>query len=117
MMNIHSFFALLVLLLFVARITLQKLFPHALQSKLLKIAPHVLGGILVASGIVLVLQGDWLNRESHWIMSKLLLLVLFVVWGSIAMRSHGIQRWLAFIAAVGCYLYIFVIASNKQSFI
>ncbi|KAF3982019.1 MAG: SirB2 family protein [Methylococcales symbiont of Hymedesmia sp. n. MRB-2018] len=37
--------------------------PELLQLKTFKVAPHIIGTILLISGITLVIQGNWLAGE------------------------------------------------------
>lgn len=102
---------------FIIRIALSVFKPQILQNKILKIAPHVIDTILLASGITLVIQGNWLNGEFGWILSKFTLLVAYIALGVMAMRCSGTKRWLAFTAAVACFISIFIIAITKNGFI
>nr|WP_305909284.1 SirB2 family protein [Methylomarinum sp. Ch1-1]MDP4522185.1 SirB2 family protein [Methylomarinum sp. Ch1-1] len=88
-----------------------------LQRKLFKIAPHIIDTLLLLSGIALVFQGNWLAGEYGWIISKLIVLVLYIAFAIMTMRSSGNKRWLAFAAAVASFILIFVIAITKQGFI
>lgn len=114
---IHIVFILTSFVSFVGRIGLSQFKPEVLQNKLFKIAPHVIDTILLVSGIALVIQGEWLERESGWIESKFILLLCYIVLGVVAMRFCGVKRWLAFSGAIACYILIFSIAITKNSFI
>ena len=76
--------------------------------------PHVIDTLLLLSGITLVLQGAWLDGEYSWIMTKLIILLVYIILGVIVMRGKGIKRWLALIGALGCYGAIIAIAVTKQ---
>lgn len=114
--SLHFIFILGSLISFIARIILQSVKPEILQLKLMKVVPHVLDTLLLFSGIALVVQGNWLDREYGWILSKLITLLGYIIFGVICMRSTGIKRWLALAGALGCFASIFVIAISKQGF-
>lgn len=102
---------------FTGRVALAQLKPELLQGNLFKVAPHVIDTLLLLSGIALVIQGNWLEGDYGWIVSKFIVLLFYVLFGVITMRSSGNKRWLAFAAAIACFAYIFVVAISKQGFI
>lgn len=114
---IHFIFILTSLASFISRIALSVIKPEILQNKIIKIAPHVIDTILLISGITLVLQGNWLEGEFGWIISKFILLLGYIILGVMAMRLGGAKRWVAFLAAIACYVSIFIIAITKNGFI
>lgn len=113
----HILFVFGSLASFTGRVALSQFKPELLQAKLLKVAPHVIDTLLLLSGIILIFQGNWLEGDFGWIASKFVLLLLYVFFGVITMRSTGNKRWLAFVAAIGCFALIFAIAISKQGFI
>lgn len=115
--SLHLIFIVSSLVSFSGRFALSFIKPELLQNKFLKIAPHIIDTILLVSGITLVIQGGWLEGAFGWIASKLVLLVGYIVFGIIAMRStsNG-KRWGAFVAALACFVGIFVIAITKNGF-
>ncbi len=115
--SIHMLFILLSVGGFMTRIMLAQFKPACLQAKLGKIAPHVIDTILLLSGIALVFQGNWMAGEYGWIISKLIMLIAYIGFGVMAMRSTGIKRWIAFVLALACFGYILVIAISKHGFI
>lgn len=113
----HIVFVFSSLASFTGRVALSQFNPGLLQAKLLKVAPHVIDSLLLLSGIALVIQGNWLEGEYGWIVSKFILLLFYVFFGVITMRSSGNKRWLAFAGAISCFALIFAIAIGKQGFI
>jgi uncharacterized membrane protein SirB2 len=113
---IHIIFILTSLASFIARIALSVFKPSILQIKIFKIAPHIIDTVLLVSGIALVIQGNWLEGEFGWILSKLILLLVYIVFGVMAMRFSNYKRWLAFTGAITCYIFIFMIAITKNGF-
>lgn len=115
--SIHMLFILLSVGSFITRIMLAEFKPDILRAKVLKIAPHVIDTILLLSGITLVFQGNWMAGEYGWIMTKLVMLIAYIGFGVMAMRSTGIKRWGAFVLALACFGYIISVAVTKHGFI
>jgi uncharacterized membrane protein SirB2 len=113
---LHSLFIFASVGSFIGRFALTYIKPELLQQRWLKIAPHIIDTFLLLSGLALVFQGNWLNGEYGWIISKLILLIAYIVCGVVAMRSSGPRRWLAFIAAMLCFAAILAVAISKHGF-
>ncbi len=115
--HIHLLFIVLTISSFIIRILLAEFKPEILSAKVLKIAPHVIDTILLLSGIALVFQGNWMAGEHGWILSKFVMLLVYVGLGVMAMRSSGIKRWIAFVGALAVFGYILSVAISKHGFI
>ncbi|MCK5477355.1 MAG: SirB2 family protein [Methylococcales bacterium] len=114
---IHIIFIFSSFASFTSRFALSIFKPAILQKKIVKIAPHIIDTLLLISGATLVFQGNWLEGEFGWILSKFILLLAYIVFGVMAMRCKGPKRWLAFVGAIACFIYIFIIAITKNGFI
>jgi len=114
---IHLIFIFSSLASFVSRMALSVFKADLLQNKVVKIAPHVIDTLLLLSGITLVVQGNWLDGEFGWIVSKIILLLGYIVFGVMAMRLKDSKRWIAFAAAIICFVSIFIIAITKNGFV
>ncbi len=114
---IHILFIVLSFVSFNSRFFLAQFQSPWLQKKWLKIAPHVIDTGLLLSGVALVYHEQWWQREHGWIISKLMILIVYVVLGVIAMRSQGVKRWLSYVAALACFAAIFTIAVTKTGFV
>jgi len=90
--------------------------PVILKQKALKIAPHVIDTLLLLSGITLVFQGGWLSTEYGWIIAKIVALLGYIGLGVVVMRNRGTVRWLAFVGAMACFVYIGIVAVTKNAF-
>ncbi|MEI6145264.1 MAG: invasion protein [Methylococcales bacterium] len=112
--TLHLTFILLSLISFVGRVILSEVNPELLKLKVLKIAPHILNALLIGSGFVLVFQGDWLSGDFGWIIAKLLVLIAYIGLGLFVMKSQGTKKWVAFIAAMACIVYIGIVAVTKN---
>ncbi|WP_428355715.1 SirB2 family protein [Methyloprofundus sp.] len=115
--SIHMLFIVLSVGGFIIRIMLAQFKPAWLQPKAIKIAPHVIDTILLFSGVALIFQGNWLAGEFGWIMTKFIMLLVYIGFGVMAMRGTGMVRWGAFIAALACFGYILSVAITKHGFI
>ncbi|MFZ4503552.1 MAG: invasion protein [Methylococcaceae bacterium] len=111
---LHLTFILLSIVSFVGRVIISETHPGLLKQSLFKIVPHVITGCLVLSGIILVIQGNWLSGESGWLSAKLLALLGYVGLGIFCLRVRGKDRWLAFSGAMLCFAYMGMVAVTKN---
>ena len=112
----HLTFILLSLISFVGRVVLSETHPALLKQKALKIGPHVINSLLLLSGITLVFQGGWLSADYGWIVAKIIALLGYIGLGMVVMYSRGSTRWLAFVGAMACFVYIGIVAVTKNAF-
>lgn len=80
-----------------------------LQSRLVRIAPHVVDSILFICGVILaILVGPF----QPWILTKLALLACYIVVGTIAIKRGPTPgtRFTAALLAVGIFAYIVGVA-------
>jgi len=113
---IHLTFILLSIFSFVGRVILSETHPAILKQKAFKIAPHVIDTLLLVSGITLVFQGGWLSTDYGWIIAKMVALLGYIGLGVVVMRNRGTVRWLAFVGAMVCFVYIGIVAVTKNAF-
>lgn len=102
--------------LFLLRFTwmLQDKLAH--QTAWIRTLPHYNDTLLLTSGLTMALLQDQLPLPAPWLASKLCLLLLYILLGSLALR-WGRRRWIratAGVAAIGCYLYIIGIALSRD---
>lgn len=114
--HLHLLFIAVLVVSFIARVVLAEFKPEVLTRKWLKIAPHLIAGLVLVSGFALVFQGNWLSAEYAWIVAKLLVLIAYIGLGILAIRESGNKRWLAFAGALFCLYYISKVALTKQAF-
>jgi uncharacterized membrane protein SirB2 len=112
--DFHLTFVLLSIFSFVGRVILSETHPAILKQKALKIVPHVIDTLLLVSGIALVFQGAWLATDYGWIIAKLVALFGYIGLGVVVMRNRGTVRWLAFVGAMVCFVYIGITAVTKN---
>ncbi|MDD5460384.1 MAG: SirB2 family protein [Methylococcales bacterium] len=113
--TLHLTFILLSILSFVGRVILSETHPVILKQKLFRIAPHIIDTILLLSGITLIYQGNWLSTDYSWIIAKIVALLGYIGLGVVVMRNRGAVRWLAFIGAMACFVYIGIVAVTKNA--
>lgn len=114
--TLHFAFIFLSIVSFSGRFGLSIINSQILENKLVKVVPHVIDTLLILSGIALVFHGNWLAGEFGWIVSKLILLSGYVLFGFYAMRSTGMKKWLFFSGAILSFLFIFHVAMSKTGF-
>jgi uncharacterized membrane protein SirB2 len=89
-----------------------------LQQKWVRIAPHVIDTLLLASAIGLAVWSHQYPGQQPWLAVKLVALLGYIVLGSIALkrgRTKG-QRQAALVAALALFLYIGMVAVTKRPF-
>jgi len=113
---IHVSFAILSIAGFILRGVW--MFGHSanLHRRIVRVAPHVVDTAFLISGIWLVVTLHLVVREQAWLIAKLVALILYIVFGAIALRwGRSMQiRAAAFIAALSAYLYIAGVALSKS---
>ncbi|MBT1065337.1 SirB2 family protein [Bowmanella sp. Y26] len=87
-----------------------------LQKKWVKIVPHVVDTVLLASAItlcVLIAQYPFVNA---WVTEKLMAVLLYILMGLVALklgRTNSI-RWIGFVGAICWLLFAAKVAVFKQ---
>jgi uncharacterized membrane protein SirB2 len=87
-----------------------------LQQKWVRIAPHVVDTLLLASAIGLAVWSHQYPGQQPWLTVKLVALLGYIVLGSIALkrgRTKG-QRQAALVAALALFFYIAAVAVTKR---
>jgi uncharacterized membrane protein SirB2 len=87
-----------------------------LQQKWVRIAPHVVDTLLLASAIGLAVWSHQYPGQQPWLTVKLIALLGYIVLGSIALkrgRTKG-QRQAALVAALALFFYIAAVAVTKR---
>ena len=83
-----------------------------LQQQWVKIAPHVIDTLLLASAITLAIQLKISPLSAPWLMSKIIALLLYISLGTIAIKRGKTRtvRLSAWLAAQGVFFYIVSVA-------
>jgi uncharacterized membrane protein SirB2 len=89
-----------------------------LQRRWVRVAPHVVDTLLLASALGLAIWSHQYPGQQPWLSAKVLALLGYIVLGSIALkrgRTTG-QRQAAFAAALALFAYIVSVAVTKRPF-
>ena len=87
-----------------------------LQRRWVKVVPHIVDTLLLASAIGLAIVSQQYPLQTHWLSAKVVALVAYIVFGAIALK-HGRTREVrvtAFVAALACFAYIVGVALTKN---
>jgi uncharacterized membrane protein SirB2 len=86
-----------------------------MQRRWVKIAPHAVDTLLLASAVTLAWQLDLSPLANPWLMAKIVALVFYIALGFLAMRfgrTHGV-RIAAWLLGQGVFFYIVAVALTK----
>lgn len=114
--KIHVASVLLSLTGFVIRGFLMLLDSPLLQSKLARIAPHVIDTVLLISGISLIVTMGYYPWEQPWLAGKIILLLAYIVVGTIALKRGKTKliRTVAFAGALAIFALMLTMARTRQ---
>ncbi len=87
-----------------------------LERRWVKVAPHLVDTLLLASAVWLVILSHQYPLQMPWLSAKVGALLAYIVLGSVALkygRSRS-TRTLAFVAALACFGYIVAVAVTKN---
>ena len=103
-------------LLFLFRFALNAKQSPMLQKKWLKIVPHVVDTVLLASAATLCVMLEQYPFVDAWVTEKLMALVLYIVMVTLALRlgRNGSMRGVGFIGALSWIVYAGMVAVSKQ---
>jgi uncharacterized membrane protein SirB2 len=93
--------------------------PAMLQQRWVRIAPHMIDTLLLASAVGLAVWSQQYPGQQSWLTAKVAALLGYIVLGSIALkrgRTKG-QRLAAFIGALTLFAYIVTVAITKRTFL
>mgnify|MGYP002267016457 CR=1 FL=1 len=90
-----------------------------LQSRLIKITPHVIDTVLLISAIILASQWGWQALSMPWLFAKIIALLAYIALGTVALKRgrSKVVRIAAWLAALGVFLYILAVAVTKTPFV
>ena len=108
----HVGIAYLSIILFILRFALFKFMPAFKSNKLLKILPHIIDTFLLIFAIWLCVMIGQYPLTDHWLTAKVLGLVGYISFGTIAIKRG--KNW-AFIAALASFAYIFGAAKSHSA--
>lgn len=113
---LHVGCAILSIAGFAARGVLMLRGSQLLETRWLRVVPHVVDTVLLASALWLTILIGQYPFVQNWLTAKVLALVAYVVLGSIALkrgRTKGV-RTVAFALALGVAAYIVTVALTRD---
>jgi len=113
--NAHIIFIIISILLFNYRFLLKGL--NKPIPKALKIIPHINDTFLLFSGISLAYIAGFSPLENSWLMAKIMALILYIIFGMIALKRTGVQSFISYIFATLIIVFMVFTAINKIPFL
>jgi len=112
---IHIISALLSISGFIYRGILKLTTPEKLTQKWLKIAPHIIDTVLLASAIYLVVITELYPTLFNWVSIKIVALVIYIILGLFTLRFCQTRTSIivSFILAITVFTYIIFVAKTK----
>lgn len=91
--------------------------PAMLQRRWIRITPHLIDTLLLASALTLVFWSGQYPFVQSWLSAKVIALLLYIGLGSIALKRGKTRavRLTAFIAALAVFAYIVAVALTRQA--
>ncbi len=115
---IHVGCATLTLVSFSLRGVWMLYWPAMLKRVAVRIVPHVIDAVLLASAIVLMIQTQQYPPAQTWLTAKIAAVVIYIVLGSVALKRGSTRaiRVSAWLAALATYGYIVAVALTRDAF-
>jgi len=90
-----------------------------LQRRWVRIVPHVIDTLLLASAVGLAVWSSQYPFQQPWLSAKVVALVAYIGLGTVALKRGRTRqaRGLAFVAALACFAYILAVAVTKNPLI
>lgn len=112
----HMALAALSLGLFVARGGWMLAGSPRLQARWVRIVPHVVDTLFLATGIALAVRIGQYPFVEPWLTAKMLGLVAYIVLGSVALKAGRTRaiRATAFVAALALFAYLVGVARSRH---
>jgi uncharacterized membrane protein SirB2 len=116
---IHISTALLSISGFVARGILMLRGSLLLQTRWVKVLPHINDTLLLVSAFLLAAQWGWGALQLPWLLAKIVALVIYIALGMVALHTGHSRhvRVLAWLAAISMFAYIAAVALSKNPLI
>ncbi|MDL2358410.1 MAG: SirB2 family protein [Pseudomonadota bacterium] len=88
-----------------------------LQQRWVRVAPHLVDTLLLASAVTLAIWSGQYPFAQNWLTAKLLALCGYIVLGAIALKRGRTRqvRALAFVGALAMFGYIVAVAVSKHA--
>lgn len=110
----HMLFAMLSVLLLVVRFALLTKGSALLQTKFLKIVPHVVDTLLLLSAVSLMMTLSQYPISTPWLTDKVVGVAAYILMGVVALKGRTpMLRILAFLGALGWLSLVVRVAITK----
>ena len=115
---VHVATVVLTFVLFVVRGLWMLRAPQRLQHGWVRVVPHVIDTVLLASGVGLAVLIHQYPGTSGWLSAKIVGLVVYIVLGTYALRRGRTRRARAgyWVAALAVFAYIVAVAVTHDPF-
>ena len=112
----HIGFALISVSLFFVRGLWMMVDSPLRQRLLVKLLPHIVDTLLLASAILLVIQTQQYPWEHGWLAAKIIALLVYIAIGLVAMRFGKTKeiRVSAWLLALLVFAYMYTVASTRD---
>jgi uncharacterized membrane protein SirB2 len=90
--------------------------PERLMARWVRIVPHVVDTVLLASAIALAMLTFQYPLAQSWLTAKVLALIIYILLGMVALRrgrTRG-QRTVAWLSALAVFAYIVAVALTRD---
>lgn len=87
-----------------------------LRQRWVRVAPHIVDTALLASGVVVAVAWRFSPLQQHWLMAKIVALVVYISLGMVALRfgrTRGV-RFGAWLLGLLTFAYIVSVAVTKS---
>ena len=90
-----------------------------LQHRVVKILPHVVDTVLLASALIMVFWSEQYPFVQSWLTAKVIALIAYITIGTVALKRGRTkaQRVCAFFAALLVFSYIGLVALTKRALV
>ncbi|GFD68852.1 SirB2 family protein [Alteromonas sp. KUL106] len=114
--HLHLTAVALSILFFIFRFIWSQLDASALSKKWVKILPHIIDTVLLASAIWLCVILSQYPFANAWLTFKLVGVVLYIVFGLFALKKAKttLSKWAFFVAAIAVLMATAMVAVTKQ---
>jgi uncharacterized membrane protein SirB2 len=92
--------------------------PRKLQTRWVRVVPHVMDTVLLASAVALAVISGQYPFEQPWLTAKVLALVAYILLGTVALRRGRTrrQRIVAWLLALAVFGYMVAVARARVPF-
>lgn len=114
--HLHMSCAAISVSFFILRFIWMRRGSSLLQQRWVRIVPHVVDTILLASALTMVFWSGQIPFQQAWLGAKILALLAYIVLGSIALKrgKTAHSRVLAFAGSLLVFGYIVAVALSRQ---